>query len=131
DYDKLRWMNGHYIREIAASEPQRILDVCLPYFAGAGIVSDPPTAEERDYVAKVLPLVTERMKLLSEAPGLADFFFQEPDLPEEKGRRKWLKGEDAAQRLYRAIAVLTALPEDLTAASAEAAANKIAETLGV
>src|SRR5579859_495641 len=63
DYDKLKWMNGHYIR---SSEPGRIIGMCLPYLSRAGLISDPPTEEELEYARRVIPLEIERMKLLSE-----------------------------------------------------------------
>src|SRR5262249_27936622 len=87
DYEKLKWMNGEYIR---SSSPERIAALTLPYLVEAGLVSDPPTAEERAYVAQVIPLERERLKLLSEIVPLTEFFFKELAEPDEKGRRKWL-----------------------------------------
>ena len=44
DYDKLKWMNGHYIRR---SPPGRIVGMCLPYLVRAGLVSPLPSQDQR------------------------------------------------------------------------------------
>jgi glutamyl-tRNA synthetase len=131
DYDKLRWMNGHYIRQIGIDDPARLLDLCLPFLAEAGFVSRPPTEEQRADAARILPLVVERMKLLSEVAPATEFFFVEPSEPDEKGRRKWLTGDEARARLARAAEVFSAAPGELTVESAEEAVNRIAESLGI
>jgi len=128
DYEKLRWMNGEYIR---ASKPERIVDLCLPHLSAAGLISAPPTEEEKAYAAKVVPLVIDRLRTLSEVGPLTEFFFQEPQEPEEKGRRKWLTDPEAAERLRRAADAFAALDGELTIESAEAATNAVAESLGV
>lgn len=90
DYDKLKWMNGHYIR---AGQPGRIIGMCLPYLIKAGLISDPPTPEEVAYARRIIPLEIERMKILSEVTDLVGFFFQDLDYPQgydEKAVKKWL-----------------------------------------
>jgi len=128
DYDKLRWMNGHYIRE---SDPDRLLALCLPLLADAGFVGDPPTTEERAHTAKILPLITERMKLLTDVVPMTEFFFRDPVEPDEKGRRKWLTGEDARIRLRKAREVFSTIEGELTIVAGEEAVNRIAESLGI
>jgi glutamyl-tRNA synthetase len=128
DYDKLRWMNGHYIRQ---AEPERLLALTLPYVVEAGFVSDPPTESQRNYVLQVLPLVVERMKLLSDVAQATEFFFQEPTEADEKGRRKWLSGDEARTRLAKAAEVFAALDSELTVESGEEAVNRVADSLGV
>lgn len=89
DYDKLRWMNGYYIRH---SEPGRIIGMCLPYLVRAGLISDPPTSEELEMARRVIPLEIERMKVLSEVTDMVGFFFQNLDYPQgydEKAVAKW------------------------------------------
>ncbi|MFD3164240.1 glutamate--tRNA ligase [Herpetosiphon sp. NSE202] len=75
DRDKLLHFNGVYLRNLAAADlAQRI----APYLSKAGLISAEPTAAELAKVAEYLPLVQERIKLLSEAPELLDFFFVDP-----------------------------------------------------
>jgi glutamyl-tRNA synthetase len=82
DREKLEWMNGHYIREMAAD---RFTDLLGEALSNAGIDADP------DVLREAAPLVQERMKLLSEAPGLLRFLFEDVE-PDEKAR-KMLNGQ--------------------------------------
>ncbi len=70
--EKLDWMNGVYIRNLT---PDNFMARCMP-FLEKGL---PPEARplSPEYVRRVLPLVQERVKVLSEVAGLTDFFFVE------------------------------------------------------
>jgi glutamyl-tRNA synthetase len=130
DYEKLKWMNGRYIRH---SPPGRIIGLCLPYLVKAGLISDPPTPEEIAYARRIIPLEQERMKTLSEVVELVGFFFEELDYPkgyDEKGIAKWLGLPHIKPLLEREIAAFSALPE-WTPQALEAAARAIGEELGV
>jgi glutamyl-tRNA synthetase len=130
DYDKLKWMNGYYIRQ---SPPGRIIGMCLPYLIQAGLISDPPTPEEIEYARRVIPLEQERMKLLSEVTELVGFFFKELDYPngyEEKAVVKWFGVAHLKPMLEQEIAAYSALPE-WTVEGLEEATRSITETLGV
>ena len=123
DYDKLRWLNGEYIR---ACSLERLTQLCLPYFQRAGFVVANPTESEFAYLLKVVPLVAERLKVLSEVAGFTGFFFVTPQEFEEKGRKKWLMGDAAIQRLEAAIAALVGDNDSLSVEEAENAANAAA-----
>lgn len=128
DYEKLRWMNGEYIR---SAPLERLVERCLPFLQEQGLVSTPASEEETAYAAKVIPLVADRMKTLSEAAELAAFFFRDPEAPEEKGRRKWLAGPDAAAILRDARTRVEALPEGFAPEEIEDAVNRTAAFLGI
>ncbi len=68
DQEKLRWMNGEYIRQM--NEKELIAKIC------AFDATVPKDSDE--LMKKILPLVRERMKTLSEFETLADFFFARP-----------------------------------------------------
>jgi glutamyl-tRNA synthetase len=69
DEKRLLWMNGHYIRQLSTDELyNRIADFWPPA----------ATDYQKDYKIKVLELVKERLKCLSELPSLTGFFFSEP-----------------------------------------------------
>jgi glutamyl-tRNA synthetase len=111
DYDKLKWMNGHYIRH---SEPGRIIGMCLPYLSRAGLISNPPTPDELEQVRRVVPLEIERMKLLSEVTDLVGFFFRKLDYPdgyEEKAVTKWFGVPHFKSMLEHEIAGFESLTE--------------------
>jgi glutamyl-tRNA synthetase len=98
DREKLDWMNGHYIRE---ASDKRLTELVLETLQRAGITAD------RETVAAAVPLVKERMKLLSEAPGLLRFLFEDVE-PDEKAR-KMLEGQ--GEYLVEVASRLEALPE--------------------
>jgi glutamyl-tRNA synthetase len=82
DRKKLEAINGHYIREMT---PERLGGLVVDALSEAGIAADPKV------VAEAVPLVQERMKLLSEAPALLRFLFEDAE-PDEKAR-KALEGQ--------------------------------------
>ncbi len=72
DYKKLDWFNGQYIRKLS---PDDLKSRCLPYLKKAGMVDDPPKAEQNSMLDKLMPLVQERMKILSDVAPLCSFAF--------------------------------------------------------
>jgi glutamyl-tRNA synthetase len=63
--DKLDWMNGMYIRALT---PEELADRLNPFLPSE-------MTADRTYLAKVIPLIQERLKTLTEAAELIDFFF--------------------------------------------------------
>ncbi|HEV2906762.1 MAG TPA: glutamate--tRNA ligase, partial [Actinomycetota bacterium] len=98
DREKLDWMNGHYIRD---ASDERLIELVLETLQRAGITAD------RETVAAAVPLVKERMKLLSEAPGLLRFLFEDVE-PDEKAM-KMLSGQ--ADYLTEVASRLEDVPE--------------------
>jgi glutamyl-tRNA synthetase len=72
--DKLKDMNGLYIRKLPAAEVAERIE---PFLARAGLIGDPPAPAERAYVERLVPLVHERLEELGEAPELLEFFFRD------------------------------------------------------
>jgi glutamyl-tRNA synthetase len=77
DREKLEWMNGHYLREMPDA---RFTELVAERLTEDGIEPDPDT------VAAAVPLVKERMKVLTEAPGMLRFLFEDVE-PDEKAAR--------------------------------------------
>ena len=77
DYQKLEWFNGQYIRQKSDAE---LASMVKPYLVEAGLRSDvDPEADLLDI--KSMPLVKERLKLLSDAPGIMTYLYRKPVLP--------------------------------------------------
>lgn len=97
DVAKLEWLNNHYLKEMPARDLARRL---VPFCAAAGIQVDSDEARAR--LEAVAPLLSERLKRLSEAPPMIRFLFEEV-APDERatavidGARPYLG--DAATRL--------------------------------
>src|SRR5581483_5239537 len=72
DEDKLNWMNGVYIRELPLHD---FVARSIPFLQIRGLVSEPLSPTDRDYVAAALALEQERVKTLAEVPEAVEFFF--------------------------------------------------------
>ncbi|OGE44293.1 hypothetical protein A3B45_02950 [Candidatus Daviesbacteria bacterium RIFCSPLOWO2_01_FULL_39_12] len=72
DVTKLEWMNGEYIRKTQNSKLKTQILEYLKYLAG-GAIPDHPTEGE---VAKLTPLVKDRIKKLSDFIPLTDFIWE-------------------------------------------------------
>ena len=67
DYKKLDWFNGMYIREKSDAE---LVDLLRPHFNEQGLVVGD------DGITRIIPLVKERLKKLSDAPAMVRFLFE-------------------------------------------------------
>jgi glutamyl-tRNA synthetase len=65
-YDKLEWMNGVYIRQLGLDD---LAERLMPFLTEAGLPADLST------VRRIVPLVQERLKKLTDAAEWVDFFF--------------------------------------------------------
>ena len=117
DVDKLEWLNGHYIRQLAPDDlAGRLAEVCV----AAGLDAD--NDEGRRILKEVAPLLVERMKRLTEAPPMVRFLFEDV-APDEKAA-KVLDGQD--EYLAEVSDVLQSL-EKWTAPAIEEALRAVAE----
>jgi glutamyl-tRNA synthetase len=95
DYKKLEWYNGQYIRQKSDAE---LAALALPWAVEAGLfggeagtdgggalpgsaLKAPPRAEQRELFTAAMPLIKERLVLLSEAPSKIAYLFAEPPVP--------------------------------------------------
>ncbi len=106
DVDKLRWMNGEYVR---AMQVEEFVAASVPW-------TTPPAAPwpaerfDEGVFRRMAPLVQERVAVLGEVPGMVDFLFlAEPEIDEQS----WVAIAsdetsaailDAAARAYRECA---------------------------
>lgn len=122
DMDKLRWMNGVYIR---ALEPDELAGRLLPFLRRAGL---PAEVEE---VTRMAPLVQERLETLADAPDWLAFFWAAAVAPTADDLiPKKMDARATAGVLQAAAAALEALP-DWSAEAIEAALRAVAEERGL
>lgn len=130
DYEKLKWMNGQYIRR---SPVGRILGLCIPRLMRAGLISTPPTEEDLEYARRVIPLHMDRMRTLDEAPGLTSYFFEVLSYPagyEPRAVDKWLRASFAPELLRQELADFDAM-DAWTSECLERTTRNIAERMGI
>ena len=123
DIEKLNWMNGVYLRQLS---PEGYVEAARPFLESAGVDL---TGFDADYVRGALLLEQERAKTLAEIPQLTEFFFREPTAYDEKGERKWLRREGAAELLAGVRSGLESTTE-FEVGAIEAAVRAVGETLG-
>jgi glutamyl/glutaminyl-tRNA synthetase len=92
DITKLTWMNGEYIRMLPAKE---LKELAMPFIKNAAI--EPDVSD--DILTEIIALEQEKYKLLSEIPGLIDFFFADTIKFDSKGVEKFFKKAGVRQVL--------------------------------
>jgi glutamyl-tRNA synthetase len=127
DLKKAEAINATHLRALSAED---FLGAVVPYLATAGLISDPPTAEQDTILRAVAPLAQERMIVLSDAVGLLRFLFVDEVEVDEAAAAKHLRPDDAAI-LDAATAALRGLPEWSTPAIEEALKGALVEGLGL
>ncbi len=74
NFDKLKWMNSHYLRQLPASE---LSALCLPHLAEAGLVEAEPSPQRLAWVERVVATAREHLEYAAQIPGLVQDFFGE------------------------------------------------------
>jgi len=156
DPDKLRWMNGRFIRQMDDDELGERLVV---YLTRVGFYGDPvaveqvaaegpqalaaavesaeaahrpatePTAEQAELTKTLAPLVREKLEVLADFIPLAGFFFR-PLAFSDEARERLAGTPGAAATLTQAAADLRAV-ESWTVAAIEALVRELPAQLGV
>ncbi len=127
DPEKLLWLNGVHIRRLPPEE----LAERLVAFLERDLPPEVPRPVDRGLVRRLVPLIQERIKLLTEAAPLVEPFFVEalsydPALLIPKG----LDRDTTRRALWETLNRLAALP-DFEAPTLEAALRGLAEELGI
>ena len=112
DNEKLEWMNGVYIRNMSVDA---LVAELLPFMerpeAEGGLLDTVSRPIDRHYLTRLIPLVQERLKLLTEGAETLDFFFADnvnpaaEDLPGRKMDAEMTeRALNAALELCRTVA---------------------------
>jgi glutamyl-tRNA synthetase len=126
--EKLNKFNGIYIRQMS---PTELTERILPYLQRDGLIGETASDEQRSYIVELVPLIQERLVVLSEAPELLRFFFQ---APESYDHALLVPKKLDAATTHNALAVATdALRglEEWSIAALEARLRTLAEELGL
>ncbi len=108
-YEKLDWMNGVYIRSLSQED---LLERLLPFWQEAGLVPVPCPPETRAVLRRIVPLIQERIKHLTDVVDLTDFFFVDiAPPPAEQLLAQGLDADRAREVLRRARQVLAEVPD--------------------
>jgi glutamyl-tRNA synthetase len=126
DVDKLKWMNGVYLRKLPAEE---LFERARPWLESAGLVGKED--DERAALARAsLALEHDKVKTLGEAPHLVEFFFTEEIEYDDRAAKNLLKLPGGADMLRDVAELCAALP-DFTAEVFEKSVRGFAEEKGI
>jgi glutamyl-tRNA synthetase len=114
DEQKLRWMNGRYLRELDLDD----LTARLEAFTG------------RTGLRDVVAVTQDKISTLAEFWPLARSFFDGP-VDDPAAREKWLTGPDAQRALAAIREALAAVPEPWSPERVEAALRGVVEDTGL
>jgi len=129
DVRKAEAINATHLR---ALDPKDFLGRVTPYLVRAGLLSDPPTAEDEELLRGAAPLVQERMNVLSEAAGLLGFLFtDEADFAIEPDSAAKVLDESAIPILTAAADALGPVPNWVAAEIETALKTWLVEELGI
>ncbi len=101
DMDKLMWLNGHYMKTI---DPADIAGRLAPFIERMGY-----RPSDRGRLLKIVHILKDRAKTLKEMAQMADFFFSDEIVYDEKARQKYLSPASKPV-LERFLADFTRLP---------------------
>jgi glutamyl-tRNA synthetase len=131
--EKLDWMNGYYIRQLAPDDLARRL---VPIYQEAGLIpGNPVPSETLALITRLVPLIQERIKTLGDAPALTDFFFRD-DLvydPASLMPKGWTREQtlDALRQARDRLVQCTRPPERFEAERLDAALRVLADEMQV
>ncbi len=126
DLKKAEAINAQHVRALPVED---YVARVVPFLAGAGLVGDPPTAEQDRVLRAIAPMAQERTVVLSDAVGLLGFLFTEDVEVDPAAAAKNLRPEDG-EVLDAAAAALRDLPEWTTPAIEQALKDALVEGLG-
>jgi glutamyl-tRNA synthetase len=126
DLRKAEAINATHLRALPVEE---FIVRVVPFLAGAGLISDPPTAEQHRILEAIAPLAQERMIVLSDAVGLLRFLFVDEVDIDDAAAAKHLRPDDA-EILDAATTALQGLSDWSTPAVEEALKAALVEGLG-
>ncbi len=131
DPKKLWAVEDHYMAALSIDEK---LELMLPYLARAGLVAEPPTAEQAATVRRVIEASGDRLKVAGDILAYADFFLvEEPEMDPEAVAKRLAKPEARQHLEAFAKALETVEPfepgplEEALKATAEAAGAKVGD----
>jgi len=127
DTKKLTWLNGNYIR---SKNIDRLLELVLPFMQQQGLVGDKITADERDYLKRVLSTVRDRTRTLLELADACSYFLKDDFEYDSAGINKYFMKEGVAELLEKGRNALETV-ESFDAASVEAAYRTLIDELGI
>lgn len=128
DLEKLTWLNGVYMRRLIETDLDRVVDLCAEILEREGVLTGPLTPDQRRYLARVILVAGDRLKIGQDIIAYADFFFRDVAYEPAAAARHFTAA--SAPLLDAYASALAALPV-FDHASIEAALRDVCARAGV
>lgn len=125
DTQKLDWLNGVYMQEALRRSPDRVVDLVIGCLQREGLLDGQVSPERRAYVAQVVAILGERLRLPRDILTYGDFFFRDDVVYDPQAVQKHLKGAEMAdllRYLQRALAAAKKFDREAIEAAVRGAA---------
>jgi len=127
DNDKLKWLNGSYIRQKSEAE---ITQLVMPYLKEKGYVTTEPVGEELAHLEKIIGAVKDHLEVLSQVTDHLEVFYNDNIVLAEEKFKETLQGEQIPQVMTAFRERLEAL-EDLEVETVHQMLKKLPKELGL
>lgn len=127
DMEKLNWINFQYMKQLSEDE---LLDFVLPFLEKKGYVTEPISADCREWLKRVLQYVRDRISYGAQAPEQVKMFFEDVPPFEDPEVIEIMKQKTSAVILNTFIQALEAL-EDFTEESVTACFKAVMKETGI
>ena len=108
DMEKLKWLNGHYIRQ---SSLDRLVVLAIPYLQETGYLTENVTEEQRQWVTLILQALQEKIRTINEIGDFMYLFVGEDIVIEEEEAKEILADPDVPTVIAAFQEKLAALAE--------------------
>lgn len=96
DHDKLKWMNGIYIRELPAD---KLADKLISVWRQAGLIAGEIDEDKNNWLLEITKVCQERLGLLQDIVLMTDFFFLDEIVYDQRAVDKVITGKEPARKL--------------------------------
>lgn len=126
DKTKLTWVNNQYVKALPLEE---VVALALPHLQKAGLVSESMTAEEAEWVNKLVSLYHEQMSYGAEIVPLSEMFFTD-NVSFDEEELETLAAETVPTVIEAFLEEMKAL-ENFEAVEIKAAIKRVQKSTGV
>ncbi|MBN1592474.1 MAG: glutamate--tRNA ligase [Candidatus Coatesbacteria bacterium] len=127
DVKKLEWMNNEYVKLLPKED---LFARVKPILIASGLTDEDFVANNAAWVEKIILLLQERVRKLTDYPEAVNYFFNMDFDYDEKGVRKQFKGPETAHMLAQLVARFEAA-DDFSLETIETIIRELAEGLDV
>lgn len=99
DLNKLEWLNSLYMRELVHHNLDRVVDLCAEILQEPHLIDGPPPPALRTYIAEVIRIIGDRLKVGADILVYGDFFFKDAVDYDPDAAARLLKTSTAAGML--------------------------------